>query len=146
MRKKRKQSVPLIIEEHPKEYDGYPFITLIQYRQEHILSIIDNYCDKEIRAFVLDMCAPAGINEELVISIAGDWYSNHKHDYPLSFEFSRRDVSSIVSPIYKKFNIDYVSRIIGPVYSFPMNTVEKIKRKRKKNIPVGVKITKNSIG
>lgn len=145
MRKKRKQGVPLIVEEHPQEYDGYPFITLIQYRQEHILAIVDNTYEKEIRAFVLDMCAPSGIDEELIISIANEWYENHRLEYPLSFEFSRRNISGIVSPIYRKFNIDYVSRVIGPVYNFPMETVEKVKRKRKKSLPIGVKITKKLI-
>jgi len=128
----KRNSVPLIVEEHPDDYEGYPFITLIQYRQEHILTIVDNVTDKEIRAYVLDLCGPTGLDEELIISIANEWYENHSSDYPLSFDFSKRDISNIVNPIYKKFNIDYVSRFIGPVFKFKMDEVFKIKRKRKK--------------
>lgn len=144
MRKKRKQSVPLIVEKHPADYEGYPFITLIQYRQDHILTIIDNATEKEIRAFVLDLCGPSNINEEYIISIANEWFEKYREQYPLSFEFSKRGISGLVSPIYKKFSIDYVSRIIGPLYKFPMELSEKVKRKRKKSLPVGIKISKKN--
>jgi len=103
MKRGKKQDVPLIIEEHPDDYNGYPFITLIQYRQEHILTIVDNATEKEIRAFVLDMCSPAGIDEELIITVANEWYLKNKTRFPLSFEFSRRNISHLISPIFKKY-------------------------------------------
>ena len=138
--RKRAKSVPLIIESHPENYDGYPFITLMQYRQQHILTIIDNVDDKAIKAYVLDYCGPAGVNEELVITVAHYWHENTRERYPLSFEFSKRDLSDVVSPIYKKFNIDYVSRLIGPMVKFDMSEVKSTKRRRKKDVPEGLEV------
>lgn len=142
MRKRKKQLAPLVIESYPPEYKGYPFITLIQYRQDHILTIIDNSDDREIRAFVLDWCQSAKVNEEMLITIANEWYENKKDKYPISFEFSKRNMSEEMVPIYMTFNIDYVSRVIGPLYKFNMGGENKIKRKRKRSLPSGIQIIK----
>jgi len=138
--RRRKNQVPLIIEPHPDNYTGYPFITLIQYRQTHVLSIIDNADDKRINAFVLDYCGPEMVNEEQIISVAEVWYDESSGRYPIAFEFSKRELSEETSKIFRSFNIDYVSRIIGPLPSFPMNETGKVKRRRRKAIPKGVEI------
>ena len=69
----RRQVAPLVIEEHPSDYEGYPFITLVQYRDEHILTIINNSDDKTVQAYVLDLCGPESVKEELVIAVALQW-------------------------------------------------------------------------
>ena len=93
-RKKIKNICPLIIEEHPEDYDGYPFITLIQYtNDQEIITIVDNSNDKSISAFVIDLCAQEKVDEKILITIASEWYySNAKNQYPLSIEFSRRNL------------------------------------------------------
>lgn len=139
--RKRAKKVPLIIEPHPESYDGYPFITLLQYRQQHILTIIDNIDNKSIKAYVLDYCGPERVNEELVITVAEDWYSKHSNSYPLSFEFSKLGLANEVSRIYKKFNIDFVSRLIGPTSKFVMNETKSTKRRRRREVPPGVDVT-----
>lgn len=137
--------MPLIIENHPKDYTGYPFITLIQFRDDHILSIIDNADDKTIRAYVLDKCGPEKVDEETVITIASYWYDKHRQNYPLSFEFSKHNLSQQVSGIYKTFMIEYVSRIIGPIFTFPMDHVKSRKRRRKKEFPRAFGIVRNNL-
>ena len=144
-KKKKLTAVPLIIEPHPKEYDGYPFITLIQHRDNHLLSIIDNFDGKEISAFVLDLCAPEGISEEEVVHLAKEWYEASNARYPISFEFSRKGVADKMSKILKAFNVDFVTRVIGPLPQFPMNSVKSIKRRRRKPIPYGVELNKKII-
>jgi len=136
----KKAAVPLIIESHPKDYTGFPFITLIQYRKQPMLAIIDNADEEIIRAFVLDLCGPEHVDEEMVIHAAADWYANNKGNYPLSIEFSRRGMTSITSKIYRALNIEFVSRVIGPVPKYPLTTVKSIKRRRRKPIPSGVEI------
>lgn len=141
-RRSRQNPIPLIIEPHPADYTGYPFITLIQYRDEHILSIVDNADEKLIKAFVLDRCGPERIDEESIIRVADDWYEYHRSEYPLSFEFSRLSMSGVTSRIYKRFNMEFVTRVIGPLYKFPMDKVESTKRRRKKKIPSGMNVIK----
>jgi len=141
----RGNPLPLIIEPHPKDYDGYPFITLIEYRDKNILSIIDNSTDKMIKAYVLDLCNPENINEEVVIEVAKEWYENSRDRYPVSFEFSKKNIAGFVKPLYKSFAIGFVTRLIGPMPRFEMNEVKSIKRRRKKAIPVGIEIHRNII-
>ncbi len=136
--------LPLIVEAHPANYDGYPFITLIQYRDKQLLSIIDNTTDKMIKAYILDLCEPASVNEELIIEIANKWYSESKDRYPLSFEFSKRGLSDEVKDIYKSYAVGFVTRIIGPLPRFEMTEVKSIKRRRRKTISPNIKIHKKT--
>lgn len=136
----KKVAVPLIIESHPHDYTGFPFITLIQYRKQPMLAIIDNADEEVIRAFVLDLCGPEHVDEEMVIHAAAEWYSTNRHNFPISIEFSRRGLTPITSKIYRAMNIEFVSRVIGPVPKFPLSTVKSIKRRRRKAIPSGVEI------
>ena len=105
----RGNPIPLIIESHPDNYEGYPFITLLQYRKEHLLAIVDNTTDKHVRAFVLDLCGPAKVDEEQIIELAKYWWENSREQYPVSFEFSKLQVSGITSKIYRTFNIIHYS-------------------------------------
>lgn len=134
----RKTTAPLIIEPHPKDYVGLPFLTLIQYRKQPMLAIIDNITDDVIRAYVLDLCGPEQINEEHIIITAAEWYQQNRHNFPLSVEFSRRGLTPTTSKIYRSLNVDFISRIIGPVPKFPMDAVKSVKRRRRRALPPGV--------
>ena len=141
----RGNPLPLIIEEHPADYDGYPFITLIEFRDNHLLGIIDNATDKMVKAYILDLCGPSSVNEEIVIKVAADWYSKSKDRYPISFEFSKMGMSDDVKLIYKSFPIGFVTRIIGPIPKFEMNEVKSVKRRRKKALPTGIEVHKKIV-
>lgn len=138
----RGNSVPLIVENHPDDYTGYPFITLLQYRNQHILAIIDNATDKQIKAFVLDLCGPSQVDEEAVIKATLDWFTHRRDKFPLSFEFSRLGMSNDVAKIYRTFNIEFVTRAIGPLPRFEMEKVHSTKRRRRKPIPSGMEVHK----
>jgi hypothetical protein len=127
--------LPFILEQHPESYTGYPFITLIQYKSQHILSIVDNIFNKSLKVFVIDLCGPSGINEEAIIALASEWYDNSRTRYPISFEFSKRGMTQQTSKIYRTYAIDSIARVIGPIFSFPMDQVFKVKRRKRREIP-----------
>ena len=139
-----KKAAPLIVEPHPADYTGFPFITLIQYRKQPMLAIVDNADDSTMRVFVLDLCGPEGVNEEDIIAIASEWHDTNRSSYPISIEFSRRGVISSTSKIYRALNIEFVSRVIGPVPKYPMGDVKSVKRRRRKPLPVGVEIRRST--
>lgn len=141
----RGNPIPLIIEDHPSNYNGYPFITLIQHRNDHVLTIVDNADDKTIKAFVLDLCGPEKVNENKIVRIASEWYFTRKQRYPISFEFSKIGISDEVSKIYRTYNVEFVTRVIGPLPKFLMDDVQSVRRRRKKTLPVGVEIHKKQI-
>lgn len=138
----RGNPIPLIREDHPEDYTGYPFITLIQYRKENVLTIVDNSDDNHIHAFILDLCAPAQVNEEQVIEVAASWYEENHERYPISFEFSRVGISGSTFLIHRSFNIEFVTRVIGPLPRFEMSAQPSIKRRRRKPVPPGMEIQK----
>lgn len=133
------QNIPLIIESHPPEYNGYEFITLIRYNDENNLCVIDNSNSKQIIAYVLDLCGPHQINEDNFISITEDWWnSGNKNNYPLSIQFSKMGLAQDMSKILRTYPIDYVSRIIGNLPHYKMSGSYKIKKRKRKALPKGV--------
>ena len=141
----RKTIVPLIVEPHPKDYTGYPFLTLVQYRKNPMLVIVDNADDEILRTFVLDLCGPEGISEDVLFKTALYWYENNRGNFPISVEFSKIGLTPQTSRIYRALNIEFVSRVIGPVPTYPMKTVKSIKRRRRKPIPFGVEIVESPV-
>lgn len=127
---------PIKVENHPENYKGYDFITLIRFNDESNIIIVDNVFKRYIDAYCLDLCKPFNINEELIIAVALKWYSKNSNNYayPLSIEFSKMGLSSIASKIMKTYPVDHVSRIIGPVVpQFYMGNPERV-RKRKRRL------------
>ncbi len=137
---------PLIIEPHPEDYDGIPFITLIQFRNsndtKHFLTIVDNADTSVIKSYVLDMCGPEAVDEEQVINVASYWYENSRDRYPVSFEFSRQGLAKSVERIYRTFSIEFVTRVIGPLPKFEMGEVKQVRRRRRKPVPAGMEVTR----
>jgi hypothetical protein len=121
----------MIIETHPPQYNGYPFISLIQFNEHHLLAIIDNCDKKSVKAFVLDCCEAERVKEINIINVALEWYGDGNPNYPLSIQFSRNGLISESSKIYRSYSIDSISRVIGPVFTFEMDQTYKVKRKRK---------------
>lgn len=140
MKKSKNIPTTLVIEEHPDNYNGYEFITLIRYNDQHFLTIVDNIIDNSIRVYVLDYCNQLMIAEEDVISIANEWYENSRDKYPISIEFSKRFMGSEMSKIVREFNIDFITRVIGPTYTYPMTGNKKVRRRKKKPMPKEVVI------
>ena len=139
-RNRKANHVPLIVEPHPEDYEGYEFITLLQHRDKHILTIVDNATDKQVNAFVLDMCSPEGIDEESLILVVANWYEHHANNYPISIEFSKLGIAGYMSRILRSYNIDFITRVIGPLPRFNMTDAVSVRRRRKKAIPAGVEV------
>ena len=131
----KKSHVPLIIESHPSNYIGFPFITLIQYHKSPMVCVVDNIGDSSIRAFVLDMCGPAGVDEEIIVNATQVWYDQYRAQYPVSVYFSREGLSSVTTKIFRTLNVEFVSRVIGPVPNYPMTGHSSLRRRKRKVIP-----------
>jgi hypothetical protein len=121
----------MIVETHPEEYNGYSFITLIQFNEKHLLTIIDNCDKKTIKAYVLDFCEVANVDEIEIINVANEWWNSKNPPYPVSIEFAKKGLTSEASKIYRSYAVDSVSRVIGPIPSFDMDNIQKIRRKRR---------------
>jgi hypothetical protein len=131
----------IIVEDHAPEYHGYPFMSLIQYKQRSVISIIDNSDDKLVKAYVLDLCNSENVDEQLIILAANVWFENSIDRYPVSIEFAKHGLLSDTSKILKIFNIDMLDRIVGPVYFYPIDTVTYVKKRKRRILPASVLIS-----
>lgn len=138
-RRQTKQVTPLIVEAHPKDYNGFPFITLLQYNQELILCIVDLATDKNIKAYVLDYCIANGVDEESVLKVAKHWYETSYTKHPISIEFTRLQMSNVKS-IYRNFSTEFITRVIGPLPKFNIDNDVQVRRRRKKILPKNIGI------
>lgn len=143
--KKISKKYPLIVESHPEDYDGYDFITLIQHNDISYLTIVDNMDKKFINCYVLDLCKTNNIEEESVIRVADSWYAENKDNYPISIEFSKLGLTKDISKIMKSFSLDYVTRVIGPLPHFDMKGTIKVRKRKRKPLPDGVKIVQKNL-
>ena len=109
-----------------------------------MLAIVDNADNSVMRVFVLDLCGPEDVSEEMLISIAAEWYENSKSNYPISIEFSRRGIVSSTSKIYRALNVEFISRVIGPVPKYPMSDIKSVKRRRRKPLSTGIEIHRST--
>lgn len=137
MRKK----IPLIIEQYPKNYTGYPFITLLQYNKQQFLTIINEIYEDEISAYVLDYCGPETVQQETLLMLAEDWFTNYSSQYPFSIHVSKNEKIAEFGPIHRVFSMEYITRAIGPMFDFS-TTKEIVRRRKKKDIPFNVEIVK----
>lgn len=143
--RRKETSVPLVIQPHPKEYGGYPFITLIQYMREHYLTIVDNYNGEQIKVYLLDRCESTGVDERKIIGAAYEWYENRRTRYPVSFEFAKCGLSDETAKIHTTFNIEFVTRVIGPLPKFAMEEIVSIKRRKKRGLPPGMQLHQKAL-
>ena len=141
-RRVRGNPIPIIVEPHPANYQGYPFITLIQFRDNYHLLIVDNANEKIVEGYVLDLCGPTNVNEENVINKASEWFTDYREKFPVSFYFSQQGCSGKFLPIYRTYPAEFITRIIGPMPVFDMAEGISIKRRRRKALSPGLKIIK----
>jgi hypothetical protein len=128
----RRAKPQLIIESHPKGYVGYPFVTLIQYQDQPLLTIVDNMDEDKIQAYVLDLCGPESVDEQEIIAIALDWYTNSRNQHPISIEFSKRGLISDTSRIFRILNVNFVTRFIGLASKYSVNEYQQVRRRKRK--------------
>jgi len=135
-----KRKVPGLIVERAEDQGNYYFLSVLEYRRENYLVIVDNITDEEVGAYVLDYAQQEGMNLRDLISIVTLWFYRGSNRYPLSFEFSRLGISPATNRIYKTFELAHVTRLIGKDFRFDLHSVPKVKRRRVNKIPAGVEI------
>jgi len=130
----RNKIVPLIREPHPSDYNGLPFLTLIEYKDTPYITIVDNYLDKVLNVYVIDMCDAEEINKEILLLAGMDWWSNYKNQIPFSFYLSRNNLTDTCYKAFRTFQTEHITRAIGPVPVFKMDGMVSVKRRCKRDI------------
>lgn len=139
-KKIKDRPLPLLIEEHPNSYQGSPFLTFIQFRTEHVLAVVDNVHNNHIQCYVLDYCGPEGINELDMIAIAEHWFYHERDKYPISIALAKLEQEKIFNVIHRTYNVEFITRIVGPLFIYPIDEVRVTRRRKRKPLSPSTKV------
>ncbi len=123
------QKLPLIYEEL-YDQSNYGYLMLIEYKKIKYLTVVENLVDDEIQAYVLDQLPAEGIDQDWFLSVTTRWFYASSDRYPLSFEFTKLGKADVVKKVLKTFNVNSVSRLIGKIFIYNLNSKPKVKRRR----------------
>lgn len=135
-----KRKIPKLIIERAEEQGNFHFLSVIQYHGTEYLVVIDNITSEEIGAYVLDVAQQQGLDLQLLLSAIITWFYGASYKYPLSFEFSRLNMTKMTSKIYRTFELAHITRLIGKDFQFTFTGNSKIKRRRVNKIPAGIEV------
>lgn len=135
-----KKKIPPLHIEHVKDNVNLYYLSLIEYKREKYLTVIDNIMPHEVSAFVLDFAEQEKINLVNFLSLVNNWFYKSAHLYPLSFELSKHGLTQYMSPLYRTFDKNFISRIVGRPFEFNMEPNTKVKRRKVTPIPPTVEI------
>ena len=140
-----KKVPPLVLENVDAPDMNNAYLTLIIYKKEHYLTVVDNVHDEEISAFVLDRAEAEGVDKQWFISVCNLWFYKSSDKYPLSIEFAKMGNYEKVKRMLKTFNVSSISRIIGRIFMYNINAKPKVKRRKIVPVPqyIEIKLKKN---
>lgn len=135
-----KKRIPNLVVERAEDNGNFFYLSVLAYRNENYLVIVDNITEEGVGAYVLDFAQQEGIDVKQLLSIVTVWFYRGSYKYPLSFEFSRLGMAMHTNRIYKNFELAHVTRLIGNDFKYDLEAAPKIRRRRVSMIPAGVEI------
>lgn len=108
------------------------YFSVIEYKRQSYLCIIDNITPSEVSAYVLDFIEQQNIPVDSFLSTVTRWFYESSELHPLSVELTKLGVKAKMSTIYRTFDISFISRIVGQafLYQSGSDTSNKIRRRR----------------
>jgi hypothetical protein len=116
------------------------YLSLIEYKRENYICVIDNIRQSEIDAYVLDYADQSNIDLKNFLQVVTLWFYAKSDTHPLSVEIAKHGLTEWAAPIYRTFDSTYVSRIVGHGFSFDAMTKSKVKRRRVVPLPEGIEV------
>lgn len=136
-----KKKIPSLVVEKATGPGNYYYLSVVEYRKENYLVVVDNISEDELGAYVLDFAQQEGVDLKQLMSLITKWFYSSSDKYPLSFEFSKMGITSVTNKIYRTFELAHVTRLIGNDFKYDIFETPKIKRRRVSMIPAGVEIS-----
>ena len=135
-----KKRIPELKIELISERGNYIFLSLLEYKRETYLCVIDQITSTEIGAYVLDFAEQENVPVQEFLSVVTQWFYGKSDAHPLSVEIARQGLTERCAPIYRSFDTTYVARIVGQAFAYDGMNKSKVRRRRVVPIPEGVAI------
>ncbi len=136
-----KNHIPDLHVEFASDKGTYHYLSVIEFRREKYLVVVDNITQEGVGAYVLDFAQQEGLDLQQLISVVTTWFYRASYRYPLSFEFSRLGMAQYTNRIYKSFELGHVTRLIGNDFKYDLAAAPKVRRRRVNMIPAGIEIS-----
>ena len=135
----KKKIPPLEVETIQNQANLY-LLSLIEYRRVEYTCIIDNVTPTDVRVFVVDTLHPDALTYNEIISEAIYWFYDTSERQQFSMHLAARGLHQSASPLYRTFDLNGVSRVVGKAFSFPELAKNKVKKRRVLPIQEGIEI------
>lgn len=136
-----KKKIPPLALELKQDPTTLHYLSLLEYRRDTFLVVIDNITETEVSAFTLDYAEQEGIVVADFLSICNYWFYKASNAYPLSFEIAKLGLTKQLAPMLKIYDANNVSRIVGVPFQHHMQPLKpKIKRRRVVPVQAGIEI------
>jgi hypothetical protein len=119
---------------------NFLYLSLIEYKRESYLCVVDNIKPSEIGAYVLDYADQNRIDLSQFLQAVTRWFYAKSDDHPLSVELARYGLTEWAAPLYRTFDTTYVSRIVGHGFAYDSMSKSKVRRRRVVPLPAGIEI------
>lgn len=137
-----KKIIPPLTMEFKQDQTTLHFLSLLEYRRDNFLVVIDNITETEVSAYTLDYAEQSGIAIADFLSVATYWLYKSSGSYPLSFEIAKLGLTQKMAPILKVYDANNVSRIVGVPFQYQLELARpKVKRRRVVPVQAGVEIS-----
>lgn len=130
-----KKKIPPLALELKQDSSTLHYLSVLEYRRDTFLVVVDNITETEVTAFTLDFAEQEGIKVADFLTICTSWFYKSSNRYPLSFEIAKLGLTQQLAPLLKVYDTNNVSRIIGVPFQFNI-TPAKPKIKRRRVVPV----------
>ena len=135
-----KKKVPELKIEMINDRGNLIYLSLVEYKRENYLCVIDNITPSVIGAYVLDYAEQENVQVDQFLSVTTQWFYGRSERHPLSVEIARLGLTSYVAPIFRTFDTTYVARIVGQAFIYEGINKSRVRRRRVVPIPEGVAI------
>ena len=135
-----KKRIPELKIEHVNDRGNYIFLSLLEYKRETYLCVIDQITLTEIGAYVLDFAEQENVPVQEFLSVVTQWFYSKSDDHPLSVEIAKQGLTERCAPLYRTFDTTYVARIVGQAFTYEGMNKSKVRRRRVVPIPEGVAV------
>ena len=135
-----KKRVPDLKLEHIEGLGNVLFLSLVEYKREQYLCVVDSIKPAELSVYVLDYAEQQDIDLKKFLSFTTHWFYSNSENFPLSIQLARSGLTEWASPMFRTFDTTYVSRIIGQAFYITPIQKTKVKRRRVIPIPEGIEI------
>jgi hypothetical protein len=135
-----KKKIPELKIELVNDRGNLLYLSLLEYKREFFLCVVDVISPTEIGAYVLDYAEQENVPVNEFLSVVTKWFYSKSDAHPLSVEISRQGLTEHLAPIYRTFDATYVARIVGHAFFYEGMNKSKVRRRRVVPIPEGVAI------